>query len=253
MATYSERVAELEKRHAEARESLDREMALLKLVPDSMLAELEVMAHPHKLWDRAGSLHFKYQQYESIRKGRQPEMRDALALSQLYLPVEMALYRDGCVSFRTLEDARRELEKAQSRMADGHETSATYTPIAAFVVSYELASYSLRVTLSFIGSTPVGPVEFKFEFPVYGDVAKALGSPSIRWSSVDYDRRRVESKEFSPSAGCRVIEDARCEYLRRPNSADGKEPGALEVYWCSYNGEPSRMTLADLMRAMGGK
>ncbi len=246
--TAQDRIDALERKHIEDRAKLDMEIAMLRLVPAD-LQDRDHMAHPSKLWDRIGSLHFRYNRYESIRKGPSPTMADVLRLAEVFPPVDLAVYRDGSVSMRTLEDANRAKEAQDARHVDG-ESDATVTPIAPFWVVFEAASYSGTMAVHFIGRSELGLIEVKVAFPVYGPEARAIGYVDIK----RHGNRDTHMEQFNTitsatmvvTPAANVLRDAKAQTLNFSLSDDRREPGPRYVYWDSCNGEPSTATLADL-------
>lgn len=249
---FEQRRQELEARIARDRASLEQENTLLSHLPPQ-LAALDSMAHFHKLWDRAGSLHFNVCQYETLRRGPDPTMSDVLTCVEHFPAVDLAVYRDGCVSIRTLLDAVAARDRAQVRMVEGQETSDRYTPIGPFWVTFEAASHSNRMSIHYIGMTPIGLIEFRFGFNLWGAEARAIGQVSImreHTKTIKNGRARIRSKSFDITRACAQLGNAKAEYLRRPNSDNETEPGAIELYYGSCDGEPAQVTLRDLATAM---
>jgi len=255
--TAQERYQELEAKHAQARGELDKEVALYAAMPPELL-ELNSFAHMGGLWDRVGSLTFRYYDSPYLMKGAPaPTLQHVAACMLAFPPVPLSIYRDGCVSVRTADDAQRAHEKAQSRMAPGHETRATITPIASMFISFEAASYSRSMEVEYIGTTPIGRVSFKFQFPINGAVAVAVGQVNISYESAfsnargrmgdEYETKRIHSKHFRPTTPCKVIGSARLSTLNYADSQDKKEPGEVLAYWESCDGEHANVSIWDLI------
>lgn len=253
MANYAERVAALEAKFEDERRRLNNEIAILGLIPTD-LQHFEMMVHPYKLYDRIGSLHIQHQRYESLRKGPEPTAADVLKFAAAFPPIDTAIYRDGCVGVRSLVDAQDARDKAQARMAEGQDTSATYAPIAPFWLSYEAASHSQTMTIQWLSQTPIGILEIRMSFPIYGEMARKIAHVEIRRVGQrhgQYGDSRISSAVLVPTDACRVVGDAKAEILSFGLSEDRTQPGGRTLYYASHNGECGSITLADLFSAAG--
>ena len=249
MAILDERLAKLEQRHAEDRARLIREGEILSLVPES-LQGFDLMAHPHKLYDRIGSLHVRSNRYESLRKSPNPTPADVLRFLDAFPPMPLAVYRDSFVGFRTLEDAQKKLAQDEEKNPD---TTSTYSPIAPFHLTFESASYSQETTIHWISRTPIGPLQVSISFPMFGSLAP-IGRVEIRRSGKtqgEYGLTPIISAVLAVSDSCRVIGDSKACIGNRGLSEDRTQPGSRELYYDSCNGECSTTTIADLFKAAG--
>lgn len=240
-----DRIAALEQRYADERKRLDREITLLAHLPES-LTVLDSMAHIHKLYDRVGSLHFKYHRYESIRHGQlDPTTADIREMLKTFPPVDLAVYREGCVGVRTLADALAMFDKNPDR--------ATYGPIAPFWFTYNPSSYSQEFCIHYIGQSPIGLIEVETFFPMFSKLARTLGHCLVERSrdqSRDIEDRVITRDEFIGNAATRVVANARQSVLRYGSGDARKTPGIKLVYYDSADGHVANLTLAEMLDIM---
>lgn len=240
-----DRIAALEQRYADERKRLDREITLLSHLPES-LTVLDSMAHIHTLYDRVGSLHFKYHRYESIRHGQlDPTTADIREMLKTFPPVDLAVYRDGCVGVRTLADALAMFDKNPDR--------ATYGPIAPFWFTYNPSSYSQKFCIHYIGQSPIGLIEVETFFPMFSKLASTLGHVHVRWSTENTryeDLRYVVANEWKENDAVRVVKNARQSVLNYSSGDARKTPGIKLVYYDSADGHVANLTLAEMLDIM---
>jgi hypothetical protein len=233
--TLQERLDALAKRHAYETARLHREAELLSLLPAAIM-DIDITAHPHKLWNRSGSIHLNYQRYSSI-KGRQPTVDDVLLLADVFPPVPLCVYRDGCVSIRTADDPAL------------HKGNGVITPIAPFWLRFSV-SHEPEMSAHFIGQTGAGLVEFHIEFPLHSDTAKR-----IAWVRVNYEghysdnycgERRIASSSLEVLKPYQIVNGCRAERINY-SSGSSTTVGEKILYYDSANGEHANVTLADVL------
>lgn len=168
-----EALADLDRKHAEAREKLEREYT----ARDSLGVNVDGFEPPsvfvHRLYGTEGSIHFKRCEYASIAKGKGPTpalLRDLLAA---HSPLPMVRFEDGCVSYR-LESSLKEKERERGRVI----------PIEPVSFRVELNSFDQRVTAEWCAMLGDAPWYFQVSFPLYGHKRK-LGVPD---ASAEHDR-----------------------------------------------------------------
>lgn len=239
-----DRIAKLEERQRSERTNLEREIQIFQHLPES-LTKLDSMVHMHKLYDRIGSIHFKYHRYESIRNGQSdPTTGDIREMLKVFPPVDLAIYRDGCVGVRTLADALA--------MFDKHD-NAQYGPIAPFWFSFNPSSYSEEFCIHYIGQSPIGLLEVETFFPAYGTLARTIGVCVVQRSkdnSRDYEDRVITRDEFVGNDKVRVVSNARQSVIRYSSGDSRKTPGQKLVYYDSADGHVANLTLAEMLDVM---
>lgn len=226
-----ERLKALDERHATETARLHKEAEILSLLPSTIM-DVDVMAHPHKLWDRSGSVHLNYQRYSSIAKGRQPTAADAILLAKTFTPAPLCVYRDGCVSIRTANDPEL------------HKGNGVITPIAPFWLRFS-AGISNEMSAHFIGQTDAGLIEFKIEFPLHSDTAKRIAWVRVNYKGPEYARRVVGSS-LDILKPFQIVNGARAERINY-SSGSSNHVGEKVLYYDSANGEHANVTLADVL------
>ncbi len=94
------------------RAQLVRELAVLDKLGNIFDGYEEPMVHFSKLYGRTGVIHFRHNEYSSIRKGKNPDRALFAALLAAFPPsVQTVRVKDGCTSFRPDIDANN-IEKA---------------------------------------------------------------------------------------------------------------------------------------------
>lgn len=248
--TPQSRREELERKHAEDLARLEQEEIILQHLPDEVLSH-EHMVHLYRLYDSAGSIHFNYSRYESIRKGSQPTLDLVRRLAELFPEViNTSIYRDGCVGIRTASDATAEYAKAAARMADGADPNATITPIAPYWAKVEPAPYSQEVSLEWFVRIAGLLLRLHVEFPYWGDVSRKLGTGNVRYE-YHHDRSiaRYIGKTWTPAPETAVINDAKQRDINYGGGGQ-QDCGHWLLYWDSCNGDHANSTILDLVERL---
>lgn len=241
-AKHSEAMAALYEKQARERAELERKYAILATLPDGY----DWRVHVHRLYDRDASVTLGERTISDIR----------LMVQQGFPVRPLSLYRDGCAGIRTTEDAEREYQKAQSRMAEGEETSATAQPIAPFWITIEPFQ---RATAIIHWIADLFSTGLRVEFRTYTDVAK-LGTLSVKYGQDGRDwyegarggrERVITVNTFTPGIEINVLGNARVEVIRFA-SGSPTTPGPHLLYWDSCDGEHADTTLEHLLVKLEG-
>lgn len=249
MNPYETTLAELEAEHSRKRDELRRQYDVLSVLPTGY----NWRVHMIPLYDRMGSIHLDYERYESIRKGPDPTLDTVVELWNMFPSEDIALYRDGTVGIRTLQDAIKELEKAEAR---NENTSATLRPLCPFWISVDPTPYTNGVRFHWITTVAGYRMEFRIGFASYSAAIARLGSCDIRyqggdWQHRDRDERVVTQNYFNATPAVQVIGNAKLDKVTY-GSGSRTTPGQHLLFWDSANGEPGTATLPDLIAILKG-
>jgi hypothetical protein len=240
---YEEKRAELDKQHEEKVRALEGEKAIWHALPEA-LAQLDPSIHMHKLWGHAGSINFRFCEYETLRKGADPTLETVRALAAAFPHMEpLSLYRDGCVSVR---------EDRSIKAVDYEKEQITITPVAPFMV--RLDRLSNRLEIEWTATIADRPMRISVHFREHGEVARKVGRSIVEYeySGGRGDYRQivgVRSNRMEVSPALAVIGNARAEQIRY-SSGDYKRAGDILIYWNSCDGAHAKASLLDLINAI---
>lgn len=210
-------LAELKAKQAEKEAELIREHGILK-----HFAEFEEygrpMVHFYKLYGRRGSVHFNWQRYESIAKGKNPDAELLRRLLEKFPGEPKVMYRDGCVGFRDEGNAIAAKAKAEER-----GLKAEITDVEPVTVKIDPAHYSQSVKFEWLTMLDGELWEIEVEYPIY---RTSVGKLTLRfdyWRQGGHESevRRILECDFQPHTGQRI----------RYSRVDEKTPNLFVVYW----------------------
>src|SRR5262245_768504 len=153
MKTLEERLAETKQKYEKEQAETIKRYEVMKQVMHYLEGYYEPMVYFYKLYGRIGSIHVHGCEYESIRKGKNPNADLLRLLLEKFPPVRMMKVKDGCTSFRPDTDENNEqlregadvyechsvivkVETFQHRVADFEWTAEIDGDLYAFSVRF---------------------------------------------------------------------------------------------------------------------
>lgn len=244
MRNHEARRAELKARHEQAMIDLDREEIILRTLPDD-LAALESIVTMHKLYDRAGSLKFKYNRYTSIQRAPNPTLETARQLANTFAPaVPLVVSRESTVGIRTVGNAEA--------MPEEKRDNAQITRIAPFWVVVDPASHGSTVSLEWIATIEGMLIACEVEYVLHDPALRPLGDLSIRRSGAKGYGQKVERNDFEVGRTVRVLGNCAARQIRYA-SGSADEPGQHVIYWEIGSTDDATVDVRDLIAALQGK
>jgi hypothetical protein len=220
MGTLEQELAELRAKQAKKEAELVREHAILTHFGEFLDAGYgRPMIHFSRLYGQRGSVYFNWQNYDSIRKGKNPDASLLARLLERFPGEPKVMYRDSCVGMRAEGNALEAQEKAREC-----GMSAEVTPVEPVTVAIEPASYSNTAKFEWLTSLDGELWEIHVEFPLYRtDIGKLTIEYETRLNShrEEYETRRIVNCDFKPHTGLRI----------RYSRVNDKTPNNFVVYW----------------------
>lgn len=229
--THAEKLDALNAKHAAEVANLVTEAKILALIPEAC-AMLTARTHVYPLWDRVASVTFEHQRFSYGSNARpNPEASHVYALASAFPPVQPALFRDGCVSIRTVAEAEKAADRAEARNMK-HETST----LAPMWLTFEHQTFSQHSTLHwFTEAAGVGVIEIRVEFSAGSPVPSAFGSVHVvrqgnGWNHAGDCPSKVIRTDASPADKVKHIQGTRAS-ITKLASCDPKEPATVWLWW----------------------
>jgi hypothetical protein len=239
---YEEKRAALESEHARKTADLELERSIWEHLPEA-LAQYDPFVHVHKLYGHVARVHFRFCEYETLRKGPDPTLQTVLDLAVAFpVHVPLSLYRSGTVGVR---------EDSSIAPEEYDKDHVTILPLAPYLL--RLNRLSDRLEIEWTAIVGEQPIRIYVAFRPYGEVGKLFGRSIVEYEYVGSGEYRrvvgVRSNRFELAQVLHVINDAKAEQIRY-SSGDYKRPGDILCYWDSCNGEHAQSTVIDLVKAV---
>jgi hypothetical protein len=256
MSKFNEVKAAALKRLEDKKANLDIQLAILELVPESLVDRVEVMAS--QLYGSIAGIYLDHNFFDYAGTDKQPTYADIRELAKAFPPVRIVKVCDGCKSFRPAETLQTTYTEEQLDKVDTED-------VAPYIVCVEQEPTQWRhqtMTIQWYSKTPKGLVRLQVKLPL----SYRLGTLTVEYGK-NNQYRHVKKCEFAPNWNT-IGQLGDCEQgyktqLQPPKRYKTQLQGAIRwasggpeyankftLYWVDYYEDANASTITDLITAL---